>query len=69
MTAATILVADDDKAIRTVITQALGRQGYDIRTTGNAATLWRWISDGDGDLVPRPPGHGGHLGHTPKGIE
>jgi len=51
MTAATILVADDDKAIRTVITQALGRQGYDIRTTGNAATLWRWISDGDGDLV------------------
>ena len=51
MTAATILVADDDKAICTVITHALGRQGYDIRTTGNAATLWRWISDGDGDLV------------------
>lgn len=51
MTAATILVADDDKAIRTVITQALGRKGYDVRTTGNAATLWRWISDGEGDLV------------------
>jgi len=49
--AATILVADDDKAIRTVISQALGRQGYNIRTTGNAATLWRWISDGEGDLV------------------
>ena len=41
MTSATILVADDDKAIRTVISQALGRQGYNIRTTGNAATLWR----------------------------
>jgi len=51
MTAATILVADDDKAIRTVITQALGRKGYDVRTTGNAATLWRWVSDGEGDLV------------------
>lgn len=46
-----ILVADDDRSIRTVLTQALGRAGFDVRTTGNAATLWRWISDGDGDLV------------------
>jgi two-component system nitrogen regulation response regulator GlnG len=22
-----------------------------VRSTGNAATLWRWVSDGDGDLV------------------
>ncbi len=49
--ASTILVADDDRAIRTVLTQALGRQGYDVRTTGNAATLWRWVEDGEGDLV------------------
>ncbi|CAA7621783.1 nitrogen regulation protein NR(I) [Magnetospirillum sp. SS-4] len=48
---ATILVADDDRGIRTVLTQALGRAGYEVRTTGNAATLWRWVSDGDGDLV------------------
>ena len=27
------------------------RQGYDVRTTGNATTLWRWITDGEGDLV------------------
>jgi two-component system nitrogen regulation response regulator GlnG len=47
----TILVADDDRGIRTVLSQALGRAGYDVRTTGNAATLWRWVSDGDGDLV------------------
>jgi len=47
----TILVADDDHGIRTVLTQALGRVGYNVRTTGNAATLWRWITDGDGDLV------------------
>jgi two-component system nitrogen regulation response regulator GlnG len=49
--AATILVADDDRAIRTVLSQALGRLGHDVRSTGNAATLWRWVSDGEGDLV------------------
>ncbi len=48
---ATVLVADDDSAIRTVLTQALTRKGYEVRTTGNAATLWRWVSDGDGDIV------------------
>jgi two-component system nitrogen regulation response regulator GlnG len=46
-----ILVADDDRAIRTVLSQALVRLGHDVRTTGNAATLWRWVADGDGDLV------------------
>ncbi len=46
-----ILVADDDRAIRTVLSQALGREGYAVRTTGNAATLWQWIQDGEGDLV------------------
>jgi two-component system nitrogen regulation response regulator GlnG len=51
MTPSTILVADDDRGIRTVLTQALGRAGYEVRTTGNAATLWRWVSDGEGDLV------------------
>ena len=49
--ARTILIADDDRAIRTVLTQALARLGHDVRSTGNAATLWRWIEDGDGDLV------------------
>jgi two-component system nitrogen regulation response regulator GlnG len=48
---ATILVADDDRAIRTVLTQALGRQGHSVRTTGNAATLWQWVKQGEGDLV------------------
>ena len=47
----TILVADDDRAIRTVLDRALGRDGFQVRSTGNAATLWRWINDGDGDLV------------------
>jgi two-component system nitrogen regulation response regulator GlnG len=48
---ATILVADDDRAIRTVLNQALARLGHDVRMTGNASTLWRWVVDGDGDLV------------------
>ncbi len=51
MTLPTVLVADDDRSIRTVLTQALGRSGYQVRCTGNAATLWRWVEDGEGDLV------------------
>src|SRR4030081_3826236 len=51
MPAGSILVADDDAAIRTVLNQALSRAGYEVRLTGNAATLWRWVSQGDGDLV------------------
>jgi two-component system nitrogen regulation response regulator GlnG len=51
MTGARVLVADDDAAIRTVLNQALSRAGYDVRITSNAATLWRWISAGEGDLV------------------
>src|ERR1700678_1183735 len=51
MPAGNILIADDDAAIRTVLNQALTRAGYDVRSTGNAATLWRWISQGDGDLI------------------
>ncbi|HWD48511.1 MAG TPA: nitrogen regulation protein NR(I) [Rhizomicrobium sp.] len=47
----TILIADDDAAIRTVLHQALGRAGYDVRTTANAAGLWRWVAAGEGNLV------------------
>ena len=49
--AATILIADDDRSIRTVLGRALGRLGYTVRSTGTAATLWRWVRDGEGDLV------------------
>src|SRR5580693_5472030 len=49
--ASTILVADDDRAIRMVLNQALIRLGHDVRMTGNAATLWRWVAEGEGDLV------------------
>ncbi len=51
MKRSTILVADDDAAIRTVVVHALTRAGYDVRAAGNAATLWQWIENGEGDLV------------------
>jgi two-component system nitrogen regulation response regulator GlnG len=51
MPGGTILIADDDTAIRTVLNQALARAGYAPRATGNAATLWRWVSQGEGDCV------------------
>ncbi|CFX37731.1 fused DNA-binding response regulator in two-component regulatory system with GlnL: response regulator; sigma54 interaction protein [Candidatus Filomicrobium marinum] len=51
MARGTILIADDDTAIRTVLNQALARAGYSPRATGNAATLWRWVSQGEGDVV------------------
>ncbi|MEQ1576707.1 MAG: nitrogen regulation protein NR(I) [Hyphomicrobium sp.] len=51
MARGTILIADDDTAIRTVLNQALARAGYAPRATGNAATLWRWVSAGEGDVV------------------
>lgn len=51
MARGTVLIADDDSAIRTVLNQALARAGYIPRATGNAATLWRWVSQGEGDVV------------------
>ena len=51
MTPPTVLVADDDRSIRTVLTQALGRSGYQVRATGSAGMLWRWVEEGEGDLV------------------
>ena len=47
----TILVADDDRTIRTVLAQALTRAGCRVRATGTATTLWRWIEEGEGDVV------------------
>ena len=51
MSKGVVLVADDDAAIRTVLSQALARSGFEVRVTSNIATLWRWVSSGDGDAV------------------
>jgi two-component system nitrogen regulation response regulator GlnG len=47
----TVIVADDDRTIRTVLTQALTRAGCKVRSTSNIATLWRWVEEGEGDVV------------------
>jgi two-component system, NtrC family, nitrogen regulation response regulator GlnG len=47
----TVLLADDDGGIRTVISRALSRQGCRVHATATAATLWRWIEDGTGDVA------------------
>lgn len=47
----TILVADDDKAIRVVLAQALGRAGCKVHATASAAQLMRWVREGLGDVV------------------
>ncbi|MGB1509996.1 MAG: sigma-54-dependent transcriptional regulator, partial [Paracoccaceae bacterium] len=47
----TVLVADDDKTIRTVLTQALTRAGCRVHATSSLTTLMRWVSEGKGDAV------------------
>lgn len=51
MAGPSILIADDDRSIRTVLTQALERAGYQVRATSSAATLWRWVEDFEGAVV------------------
>ncbi len=48
---ATIIVADDDAAIRTVVRQALIRAGYQVRLTETAAGLVKLVEEGRGDVV------------------
>ena len=47
----TILVADDDRTIRTVLTQALTRAGCKVHATSSLTTLMRWVGEGKGDLI------------------
>ena len=64
----TILVADDDRTIRTVLTQALTRAGCKVHATSSLMTLMRWVEEGKGDLVisdvVMPDGNG--LDQLPK---
>ena len=51
MSKGTVLIADDDRAIRTVLTQALGRAGFEVRAASTASSLWQWVSNGEGDVI------------------
>ncbi|MCP4206600.1 MAG: response regulator [Shimia sp.] len=47
----TVLVADDDRTIRTVLTQAPTRAGCKVHATSSLTTLMRWVGEGKGDVV------------------
>ena len=47
----TVLVADDDRTIRTVLTQALNRAGCRVHATSSLTTLMRWVAEGKGDTI------------------
>ncbi len=47
----TVLIADDDRTIRTVLTQAFTRAGCRVHATSSLITLKRWVEEGKGDLV------------------
>ena len=46
-----MLVADDDRTIRTVLTQALTRAGCKVHATSSLTTLMRWVAEGKGDTI------------------
>jgi two-component system, NtrC family, nitrogen regulation response regulator GlnG len=47
----TVLVADDDRTIRTVLTQALTRAGCKVHATSSLTMLMRWVAEGKGDVI------------------
>ena len=51
MATGNILIADDDTAIRTVLSGGLIARGYVRARPEHATTLWRWVESGEGDLV------------------
>tara|TARA_B100000963_G_scaffold24808_1_gene18601 strand:- start:593 stop:2023 length:1431 start_codon:yes stop_codon:yes gene_type:complete len=46
-----ILVADDDRTVRTVISHALSKQGYQVGAATSVAGLWDMATTGRGDVL------------------
>ncbi len=46
-----VIIADDDRSLRMVLAQALSRAGCKVRATGTLSTLWRWLEDGEGEVL------------------
>ena len=47
----TILVADDDASIRTIVSQTLERAGFNVVAVSSGAALWQHVVDGVGDVI------------------
>ena len=46
-----IIVVDDDRSIRVVISTALSRAGYNVKSSGTAAGMWRLIESDFADIL------------------
>ena len=46
-----VIIADDDRSLRMILAQALSRAGCKVRATGSLSTLWRWLEDGEGEVL------------------
>ena len=51
MAGETILVIDDDAAVRTVLTRALMQAGFEVRAGSNAAAMWELAASGEGEVL------------------
>jgi two-component system nitrogen regulation response regulator GlnG len=47
----TVLVADDDASIRTIIAESLGNEGFDVIAVDSGSALWQHVEDGLGDVL------------------
>ena len=48
---ASLIITEQDAALTSVMTKALVRAGHQVRHAPNAAVLWQWLNDGDGDVA------------------
>ena len=46
-----IIVVDDDRTIRVVISTALSRAGYNVKSSGTAAGMWRLVESDFADVL------------------
>ena len=46
-----IIVVDDDRSIRVVISTALNRAGYNVKSSGTAAGMWRLVESDFADVL------------------
>lgn len=51
LTTRTVLLADDDASIVTVLTRAMQQQGYTVKSTDSISDIDAWIAQGLGDVV------------------
>ena len=51
MTAKSVIVADDDRSVRTVLQHALSQAGYEVHLASSSASVMRWIEKSEGDVL------------------